>query len=203
MSTGKAWREGWPVTAWAALIVAVVVFVTLAAAGSAEPGLRATIRTTARLSALLLLPSFLASSANARWRTPFTKWLLRNRRYLGLGFAVSQFTHGAFVLTLAQLHAGSFWTNVDPTTVVGGGIGYVFLVLMTVTSFDRTAAWLGRRRWRALHTTGVFLFFGIFVFSFAQGIGRSPVYAALVVLLLAALALRLAVRLARVPAVAA
>ena len=37
---------------------------------------------------------------------------------------------------------------------IGGGLGYVFVLLMGATSFDRTAALVGPRRWRLLHLVG-------------------------------------------------
>ena len=45
----------------------------------------------------------------------------------------------------------------DATTLasyVFGGIGYAFIIAMTATSFDRTAAAIGPRAWRILHLVG-------------------------------------------------
>jgi hypothetical protein len=59
-----------------------------------------------------------------------------------------------------------FRAGVDPTTLLFGGMAYVFLVAMTATSFDRTASWLGPRRWRRLHTVGAWWIWAIFVISY-------------------------------------
>jgi DMSO/TMAO reductase YedYZ heme-binding membrane subunit len=67
---------------------------------------------------------------------------------------------------------------------IPGTIGYLFILAMTVTSFDRTAAWLGRRAWNVLHTVGAFYIWVIFLVSFLSRALRMPGYwlpAALVV----------------------
>jgi len=120
---------------------------------------------------------------------------LSGRSYLGLSLAASQAVHGVFVVWLAAAHPVSFWSRVALSTVAGGALSYVFLALMTATSFDRGAAWLGRRRWRALHTTGMYYLYVVFVFSYAPRATSSPIYAASSLALAAALAVRIAAAL--------
>ncbi len=158
--------EGYALLGWAALAVTAVAVAVVGAEGAGETGLRAAIRATARLSLLLLLPAFVASSAQQLFRAPWSKWMLRNRRYLGLSFAVSQFTHLGFVVALATTANASFLAGLSRPTLIGGSVGYLFLLLLTVTSFDRTTAWLGRRRWRLLHKSGVWLLWTIFAFTY-------------------------------------
>ncbi|MBI3770691.1 MAG: hypothetical protein HY271_19655 [Deltaproteobacteria bacterium] len=76
-----------------------------------------------------------------------------------------------------------------------GGTGYLFVLAMTVTSFDRTAAWLGPRRWRRLHTLGVYYLWMIFALSYVpRALVGSPAYAPLAAGVIAALVLRLVYR---------
>src|SRR5439155_1728729 len=75
-----------------------------------------------------------------------------------------------------------------------GGIAYAFLAAMTATSFDRTAAWLGPRRWSRLHTTGAYYLWAIFFVSFAPRVLQSPLYWPFAIVLLAAFVLRLSDR---------
>ena len=56
--------------------------------------------------------------------------------------------------------------SIDLPTSIGGGMAYVFLAAMTATSFDRSAAWLGPRRWRLLHKTGMYYCWYIFFVSY-------------------------------------
>ena len=118
---------------------------------------RAGIRATAGTSFALFLTAFVASSLNTLRPTPATKWLLRNRRYIGVSFAVSQLAHLLLIEDLSRPARRADHDVGAQATVVGGGFGYVMLLAMTITSFDRTARWLGRQRWSVLHTTGMYV----------------------------------------------
>lgn len=86
------------------------------------------------------------------------------RRYLGVSFAVSHFIHLARIPALAALD----WKLTRVTTIVLAGTAYLFSAVMAATSFDRTAARLGPRKWRLLHLIG-----GWYIWiSFAVGIQR-------------------------------
>ena len=190
---------GWPLVGWCSLAVLAFSAAALAANGTGEAGLRAVIRVSALTSLILFSSAFSASALNRLLRAPVGRWLLANRRYLGVSFAFSHSVHLIAILTLART-VPDFKSN--PTTVVLGGLGFVFIAAMTATSFDRTAAWLGPRAWKRLHTTGVYYLWFIFFATYLPGIGRSRVYLFHVSLLIAALALRLAARRRRSSAVA-
>ena len=66
---------------------------TLAVLGGGQDGLRAVVRLTARTSLLLFLLAFAASAAYRLRPGPGTRWLLANRRYVGLSFASSHLVH--------------------------------------------------------------------------------------------------------------
>jgi methionine sulfoxide reductase heme-binding subunit len=157
--------QGWRlVAAIAALLVIMAVGVVLVDPG--VPGIRSVIRLTARTSLLLFLLTFTASAAWRRWRGAWTRWQLANRRYLGLSFAVSHGLHLVAIIAFAQLAPVQFDQASDPSTRFVGEIGYAFIVAMTVTSFDTSAAWLGRRAWKILHTTGAWYLWLVFLLSY-------------------------------------
>src|SRR5260370_42287646 len=55
-----------------------------------------------------------------------------------------------------------------PANIVLAGAAYLFIAAMTATSFDRTAAWLGPRKWRLLPLLG-----GWYIWiRFATAIGK-------------------------------
>jgi DMSO/TMAO reductase YedYZ heme-binding membrane subunit len=139
----------------------------LLAEGTGESGVRLLIRATARSSLLIFTFAFSASSLRRLWQSDATAWLLRNRRQIGVSFAVSHFIHLAAIVALVRGWPDSFWAETPTLTLVGGGTGYVFIAAMTATSFDRSAAWLGRRSWRRLHLTGSWVIWSIFAFSYA------------------------------------
>jgi DMSO/TMAO reductase YedYZ heme-binding membrane subunit len=183
--------RGWALVAWTALCVGAVVGV-LVVADPGEPGLRAGIRFTARTSVSLFLLAFSASAINALWRGALGRWLLANRRYLGVSFAVSHVVHLGLVGALSRTAAA-----LDLSGVPFGVVAYAFIAAMTITSFDGPARALGRRRWKLLHTTGAYVLWAIFTFNYARRVPDAPAYAPVAAAALAALGLRIAARLRR------
>ena len=167
----------------------------LATQGSDEAGLRALVRVTARASFLIFIAVYAASS----WRRVFpgaaSHWLLRNRRYLGLSFAVAHLLHLDAIWLLSLLLGDAF--RVDPITGIFGGIAYALIGAMALTSSDRAVAWLGPRRWNALHRLGIHWIWGVFAFDWTLSCFESLAYLPLAALSYGALGLRLAARRAR------
>ena len=185
--------EGWPLVLVFLAIAVGSLTLTALAQGTGEDALRSGLRTTARLGAIAFSLVFATSSLNALFRTDWSRWLLRNRRYLGLGFGVLHLSHGALILLLAALHPVSFLASVDAVGLIGGSIGYVAVILMIATSFDGAVRWLGRRRWQVLHKAGMYVLWGIFVFTYAPLAFLAPRYIPFLLILLAALAVRIVV----------
>ena len=182
--------NGWPIVGWATLAVLAIVGAILAFAGTDEAGIRMVIRATARTSVVLFSLAFAASSMRRRWPNTATRWILRNRRQLGVSFAVSHLIHLMAIFALAGWTWTGFLANTPTLTLVGGGLAYVFIALMTITSFDRTAAWLGPPAWRKLHTTGSYAVWIIFAQNFFVQAFKSAFYWPYAVLLAGAMALR-------------
>ncbi len=184
--------EGWPLVGWTALGTAALVGGLFGAYGTGSAGLSAAIRLTARAAVVLFLLAFTASGLRLLWRSPWTAWLLRNRRYLGVSFAVVHFTHlGVIAASAARAPDEFLRRNGSLTVLGGGGLAYLLLAGMTATSFDRSAAWLGRTWWRRLHLAGSYLLWFVFLQSYAgRALFRSAAYAPLALALVAALALR-------------
>ena len=137
--------EGWRLVGVVSVVLVTAVVVLALAAGGGIDGVRLAIRTTARTSIALFLLAFTASSLAALLPTPFTAWQLRNRRYLGVSFAVSHLIHAVAIVLLLRWDAALFWTLTNPVNIGTGGLAYAVILAMAATSFDRTAAWLGPR----------------------------------------------------------
>jgi DMSO/TMAO reductase YedYZ heme-binding membrane subunit len=182
--------EGAPIVALAAAFVAAMLAVVLAAYGTGQPGLSAAIRWTARSSLFFFVPTFAASALVALRPRPATKWLLRNRRYLGLSLAASHAFHLLFIIALAALHTDFFAANTELAGELGGAVGFALLLAMALTSTDRAQERLGRRRWRALHLTGMWALWAIFTFTYLGRTAAAPAYAPALVLLLTVAGLR-------------
>jgi DMSO/TMAO reductase YedYZ heme-binding membrane subunit len=188
--------EGWRVTAACALAVALVCGAALLIAGTGEEGVRSGVRATARTSVSIFLVVFAASSLNTLARTPQTKWMLRNRTYLGLGLTVSHLTHAAFLLVL-MAQVPEFRADFSVSDSAPGLTAYAFLLAMTVTSFEGPKRRLGPRAWKALHKAGMYALWVLFTGSYLKRVGSVPVYSVPLALLFGTVALRAYVRLRR------
>ncbi|MBX3027260.1 hypothetical protein KF840_20375 [bacterium] len=188
---GASFRRGWPLTLTATVLTATVCSFAYTLLGGGLEGWHAVVRTSAKTSLLFFLAAFVASSLRPLWRTPFTAWLLANRRYVGVSFATSHAIHLVGILMVVALSPDF---SRGATTLIFGGLGYVLLFAMAATSFDGAVAWLGRRRWQLLHRTGMYYLWLIFAISYLpRALVESAWYAIPAGALLAALALRFAV----------
>ena len=183
--------RGWPLTATVSALLLLLAGVTLLEATSLTDGLRAVIRLTARTSLVLFLLTFSASSLARVFPGILTRWLISNRRYVGLSFAFSHAIHLAAIMALARTDYETFHRLTNIVTYVGGGLAYVFIILMVVTSFDRSAALLGRRSWRWLHVSGMWYLWMSFALNFGKRIPLGAGYVVPVSFILLALLLRL------------
>ena len=124
------------------------------------------IRSTARLSFLLFMSAFVASSLHHYKKNSLTRWLLKNRRYLGVSFAVSHYLHlGALILMTLHIDFNVFEDRGLFKTAFGA-TAYAFITLMTITSFDKTRNLFGAKNWKRIHTIGGYLLWVIFAKSY-------------------------------------
>jgi sulfoxide reductase heme-binding subunit YedZ len=168
--------EGWILVLWAALAIAVMVGGVFALAGAADlDTVKRALRATARTSLTLFLLAFAASSLRRLWPDQATGWLLRNRRYLGVSFALSHTAHLALIGSLAHFTPERFTGN--PAGLIPGFTAYLFIAAMTATSFDRTTRWLGRTWWRRLHLVGSWWIWAVFAGNYASKAAKGAGYA--------------------------
>ena len=190
----KSLLRGWPLVA---VMAFVIVAASLAILLTGEPidSLHRVIRVTARSSIALFLLAFTAAALWQFWPNAWTRWQRQNRRYLGVSFAASHAVHLVAILELQRLAPQEVGANA--ITWIGGGLAYAFIAAMTLTSFDRTARMIGPRAWKILHTTGSYYIWLIFAGSYVTRAISTPAYIPVATLVVGALALRIAARIAR------
>ncbi len=89
--------------------------------------------------------------------SPFSRWLLRNRRYLGLVFAVAMAWQGAFIFIMSTVYSGYYYDEVYYLRdELEGSSGYLFLAAMVITSFRFGRRHLSQSQWKVLHRSGVY-----------------------------------------------
>jgi hypothetical protein len=160
--------SGWRLTGLLSLLVGAMTLYFTASHGWDIDGVRLAIRATARTSLVLFALAFTAGAMVELMPSEATRWQRRNRRYLGVSFAVSHFIHLGVIVTLAVMDPAVFWKLTTLMNILLAGTAYLFIAAMTATSFDRAAAWLGPRKWRLLHLIG-----GWYIWiSFASAVGK-------------------------------
>lgn len=151
-------------------------------------------RYTARFAFLIFIVAFSAGALAQLFPSDRTRWLRRNRRYIGLSFALAHFIHlgaltGFFIL---------IGETPDILTLIGGGGAYIFISLMALTSNDWSVKKLGPVVWRWLHLIGSYYIWAIFMNSYLGRIARETppepriIFIATAALGFAALGLRIA-----------
>jgi len=164
-----------------------VLGIASAIATTAEPGaeeVRAVIRATAFTSAVPFLLAFSASALDRLRRSAATRWLMQNRRYLGLSVAASHFWHLLAIIVLARVY-GSGGNPISRLTLVFGSAGFVALGLMAATSNDASQRALGRA-WGWLHLVGAYIVWVDFIFTYYIGTTTSAPFHAVMTLAFAA-----------------
>jgi len=148
-------------------------------------------RLTARTSVFFFLAAFSASALFELTRSRAARFLVINRRHIGLAFALAHFIH------LGVLVAYFAVTGEEPglVRVVGGGLAYLLIALMAATSINAAQQWLGLN-WRRLHLVGSWYVWLVFLNSYLGRVleGREPgwMFGGITALMLGAAALRIA-----------
>lgn len=183
-------RRGTPL--WLGLAAGLLaVAAGLLAGGEAAERAGLAARWTARAGLPLFLVAFLASTLVRRWPGKATRALLHRRRQWGLGFALAHTIHlVALGINVIVYAPGRTWQS-----LIGGGLAYLILYLMALTSTDGWQRRLGKW-WGRLHRFGIYYIWFIFTASYAgRAFGGDPAKQGVGIVLgsvmVAALALRL------------
>jgi methionine sulfoxide reductase heme-binding subunit len=185
----------WKLFGLLAVIVSLVAAIAYALAPDEVQALQYAVRATARTSFLLFLAVFTASSLLKLWPSPLTKALTRERRFIGLSFAWSQLLHAVALTAYIITAPAAFWHGRTAATNVPGSIGYLMIVLLTVTSFAAPARLISRKSWKVLHRTGVWIIAAIFAASFLTRVSHHTLYVVPGLIMVAAMLLRVGIRI--------
>jgi DMSO/TMAO reductase YedYZ heme-binding membrane subunit len=186
--TQRRWWLFWAIAVAVSLITALAMMTQ----PPGVPAIRLAIRVTARTSLLLFCTAFAASALAGWWRSPVTRAVLAYRRQIGLGFAFSHAVHLAAIIAFARVAPAQFDATTSIVTYLGGGLGYVLIAAMVATSFDRSARWLGARRWRLLHGVGGYYVWIVFANSYGRRAVHEPFYRPMLALLIVVMVVKLA-----------
>ncbi len=152
--TINGWRLFWLIT----VPISLVMVLTMARLDlSRAEAISSMIQLAVRCAVPWLFLAFAASSLQAVFPGPFGRWLLRNRKYIGLCFAASMAWQLLFILWLVGIHTEYYVSEVYVLSdVVEGVVGYALLIAMVLTSFKFGRSRLTPKQWKLLHKTGIY-----------------------------------------------
>ncbi|MFQ6004690.1 MAG: hypothetical protein ACE5OQ_04225 [Woeseia sp.] len=180
-------QRNWTVLIVTISVIGLPVYAYIQDSARTEEDIVLMLRVTALTSFMLYLLVFVARPLRQLFATPLTQTMLGNRRYYGIAFAGSHTVH------LALIVAFVLDANPSPQIVVLGGIAYVLLFSMLITSFDAPATAIGSTAWRRLHKTGLYWNGGIFAAVLLPKVIGDPgnlTYLAAAVLVMSAIGVR-------------
>ena len=175
---------------WTILIVSMLLFgLVFIIHGNTENGVRELIRWSARISFSLFCVAFSASSLHKHVTSSFSWYLLMNRKFLGMAFAVIHLLHLAFIFWLQMKFHPVFELAVT-SSLIGGGIAYFFVCIMLITSFEKPKAWISSSSWKWIHTIGGYWIWSIFMTTYWKRTDSESIHWIPVLILLSVIAIR-------------
>ena len=122
---------------------------------STGQGASSMIQLSVRCAVPVLYVAFSASSVHALFSSDWSAWMLRNRKYFGLCFAVAMAWQALFILWMVVVFTDYYVNEVYvPRDAIEGVVGYLFLIAMVLTTFRFGRKRISRKNWRTLHKSG-------------------------------------------------
>jgi DMSO/TMAO reductase YedYZ heme-binding membrane subunit len=124
------------------------------------------IRTSARISVVLFLLTFIASPLHTFFKSSLSQLLLKFRSQIGLSFGVSHLFHLGFIIAYGILNLSALKEGRNLLIVGVGAITYAFIIIMMITSYPKYRKKLTAKKWKQIHTVGSWLIFIVFANSY-------------------------------------
>ena len=148
------WRLFWLISI--PMLIAIVVTM-MGTDMSTASGVSSMIGFSVRLAVPFIFLVVAASSMQILFPGSFSKWWLRNRKYIGMCFAVAMSWQGLFIFIMSYFFRDYYFENVYLfRDELEGSIGYIFLPAMVVTSFHFGRKHLSAKQWKLLHKSGIY-----------------------------------------------
>lgn len=98
-----------------------------------------------------------ASSVKVLFPGVFSSWWMRNRKYIGLVFAIGMAWQAAFIFILSTFYRDYYFSEVYYfRDEVEGSVGYIFLVAMVITSFQFGRKRVNQAQWKLIQKGGIY-----------------------------------------------
>ncbi|MAH57020.1 MAG: hypothetical protein CMN91_01010, partial [Synechococcus sp. ARS1019] len=125
-------RLGWRLTALVTVAIVAVLALHFGLSGWTSTSVAAGIDATGRSSLVLFSMAFVASSVHGLWPSSLSQWMLQNRRWIGLSFALSHGIHLALILAMSLDFPDPFLSEQPAGKWLVGGVAYLLIALMAL-----------------------------------------------------------------------
>ena len=150
----NSWNLFWLITL---PISTVMVFSMMGVELSSGRAVSSMIELSVRCAVPLLFVAFAASSVNVLFPGLFGRWILRNRKFIGLSFAAAMAWQLFFILWMVTQYTEYYVEEVYALSDVIEGVGgYLLLIAMVLTSFKFGRNRLSAKQWKFLHKGGIY-----------------------------------------------
>lgn len=155
--------NSWGLFTLVVLPMCVAALLAMATVDLSSPfGVSAMIQFSVRLAVPWLYIAFAASSLLIVFPGAFSRWLLRNRRIIGLCFAAGMAWQLFFILWMVLGHWDYYLEEAYSYFDLAEQLpGYLILIAMTITSFRFGRNMLSTKQWKILHKGGIYFLWGV------------------------------------------
>tara|TARA_B100000405_G_C16597835_1_gene379270 strand:- start:142 stop:753 length:612 start_codon:yes stop_codon:yes gene_type:complete len=167
-------RVGWRLTALVTVLILAGLALHFGVSGWTAASVTAGIDATGRSSLALFSIAFVASSVQRLWPSSLTQWMLQNRRWIGLSFASSHAIHLALIIAMSIDFPDPFLSQQPAGKWLLGGVGYLFVALMAMTSTNAAQRWMGMKNWKRLHLVGSYWLWAQFALTYVSHVKKGP-----------------------------
>ncbi len=148
------WRLFWLVSIPMSMVMVVAMMGTDMSTG---PGVSTMIGFSVRWAIPFIYLVVAASSLQFLFPGPFPMWLLRNRKYIGMCFAVAMAWQGLFIFIMSNFFREYYYADIYLLRdELEGSVGYIFLPAMVLTSFSFVRRHLNPKQWKLIHKSGLY-----------------------------------------------
>ena len=153
----EVWPSGWRLFTVLSTVITTFMLLRLGSTDFSSPeDLSAMIQYSVRWAVPFIFLIIAISALYRLFPGRLTRWLLRNRRYLGLCFAVAMAWQGVFIFIVSSSHSAHYYGEIYLLRdELEGSSGYLLLAAMTATSFGIFRRHVTKEQWRFLHLSGV------------------------------------------------
>ena len=167
-------RHGWRLTALVTLVIVAGLGLHFGVSGWTATSVTAGIDATGRSSLALFSMAFVASSVHRLWPSTVSRWMLQNRRWLGLSFASSHAIHLMLIIAMSFDFPNPFLSEQSAGKWLMGGVAYLFVALMALTSTNAAQRWMGMKHWTRLHVIGSYWIWATFALTYVGHVKQGP-----------------------------